>query len=47
MSLILGGTVNLYGRASEHNLQRALGQWAFARSVGEQRDMRLKKSSSV
>jgi Ser/Thr protein kinase RdoA (MazF antagonist) len=26
-----------YGRASEHNLERARGQWAFACSVGKQR----------
>ena len=29
---------NVYARASEHNLERARGQWAFACSVGKQRE---------
>ena len=32
-----GWDASSYGSASEHNLKRARGQWAFARSVGVQR----------
>ena len=37
-----GWDKNAYASASEHNLERARGQWAFARSVGKQRDEALK-----